>query len=438
MLEAVRDDFSMSADETMIVAQISSGACLLVVFLVVTLADRVGDRRMLNAACITFGIGALIVGLAPNAGALLLGQSIGGVGTISLSIIGLSILNKNFAQPQHRARAFGMFAVIAPIVAIVLPLVSSAIVTHFHWRGVTLVWVVLSVVALAMARRALPAHGGNAERLELVTPGLAGVALAGIALTFSFIRADARTNEHAMEALLCAVISVMAIAVLVATMRKHPKPTFDIRSLRERGAIPIVMAVFLVNSVNLFFFTYLILQYRYHQSLLETAVFLILPQITATFGAVMGGRLSAQWGSTQVATTALLGASLISMTALFVSAESSPWIPVLVLSIAAIPIAAAVGPITQSFMDLAPRDGQGATSSMRNSAVNLGIAIGGLFVGTIIFDEIDTDTERNLVAYRLQVDAFHDAGLFCFFAYLGAAVLLMLHHNRRNAFLFGK
>jgi MFS family permease len=174
------------------------------------------------------------------------------------------------------------------------------------------------------------------------------------------------------------------------------------------------------------------LQHRYHQTLLETAVFLIAPQITATFGAIISGRLTARWGCARVAFIALLVASLFSLSALAVSAESSAWWLVALLSVIAIPIGAGVGPITQTFMELAPSDGVASASSFRNSAVNLGIAIGGLAVSTVIFEEIDADTSRNIEAYRLQADAFHLAGYICAVAYFVAAAFLMLHTKRRR------
>jgi predicted MFS family arabinose efflux permease len=83
-------------------------------------------------------------------------------------------------------------------------------------------------------------------------------------------------------------------------------------------------------------------------------------------------------------------------------------------------------------MELAPSDGVASASSFRNSAVNLGIAIGGLAVSTVIFDEIDADTSRNIEAYRLQADAFHLAGYICAVTYFVAAAFLMLHIKRRR------
>ena len=152
MLEAIQQDFTMSPDETIVLAQVSSGAGLLVVFLTGVLADRFGDRRLLNIACALFGAGAFVVGVAPNPAMLLIGQSVGGIGSIAMSIIGLSILSKTFTDTEHRARAFGTFAIVAPVVAIAMPFLSTAIIDQLSWRWVTLLWIALSFGAILLAR----------------------------------------------------------------------------------------------------------------------------------------------------------------------------------------------------------------------------------------------------------------------------------------------
>ena len=71
-------------------------------------------------------------------------------------------------------------------------------------------------------------------------------------------------------------------------------------------------------------------------------------------------------------------------------------------------------------------------SSVRNASVNLGIAIAGLITGTIVFDDLDRDTELTVEAYRMQSEAFHLAGVFCVIAYVLAAALVALHTRRRG------
>lgn len=432
MLVEIQTDFSMSPNATIVVAQIAAGASLFAVFLAGALADRLGERRVLSWASAAFCFGAVMVGLSPHEWTLIVGLAIGGVGSIVMAIVGLSVLNKTFPEKAQRARAFGLFAMIAPVAAIVVPLLSSVIIPRSNWRFVTILWVLVGLGTRLLVSRTLPKGTGGSVRSELVTPALAGIALSGSALAFSFFAIGPKEGHHFQNGLISAGVAAVATALLIMTMRCVATPTLDLRSLRSKGSLPILGALFLVNGVNLFFFTYLLLQFRYHQTLIETAVLLILPQAVAGVTAVVGGRLSARLGSARVAAFAFFSAAALSLGTLLVGAEASAWAPVIVLTIAAIPIAGSVGPLTHSFMELAPEDGVGSASSVRNAAVNLGIAIAGLITGTIIFNDLERDTALNLDAYRQQADAFHLAGAFCFFSYLAAGLLVVLYAHRRG------
>jgi MFS transporter, DHA2 family, methylenomycin A resistance protein len=432
MLVEIQTDFSMSPNATIVVAQIAAGASLFAVFLAGALADRLGERRVLSWASAAFCFGAVMVGLSPHEWTLIVGLAIGGVGSIVMAIVGLSVLNKTYPEKAQRARAFGLFAMVAPVAAIVVPLLSSAIIPRSNWRFVTILWVLVGLGTLLLVRRTLPKGTESSVRSELITPALAGIALSGFALAFSFFGIGPKEGHHFPNGFISAGVASVATILLIMTMRRVATPTLDIRTMRRRGSFPILGALFLVNGVNLFFFTYLFLQFRYHQTLIETAVLLILPQAVAGVAAVGGGRLSARLGSARVAAFAFFSAAVLSLGALLVGAEASVWTPVIILTIAAIPIAGSVGPLTYAFMELAPEDGVGSASSVRNAAVNLGIAIAGLITGTIIFNDLERDMEQNLAAYQQQADAFHLAGIFCFVSYLGAGLLVVLYARRRG------
>lgn len=439
MLEAIQDEFALTADQTIVVGQISSGAALVAVFLAGALADRLGDRWVLEIASAVALFGAVLVGVAPDERVLLAGLCASGIGTMAMAISGVAVLNGTFPGRRERARAFGVFAVIAPVVSIVVPLVAGVMVPRVGWRPVVLLWVVVAVATWMSTRRSVPprpasaVEGGRerADRVELVTPMLAGVALVGLALATSFVNTKSQTEAHSTSVIVSLCVGAIALVVLGFRMRTRRPVTLDLRSMRTRGATSVFAVVVAVNGVNLFFFTYLFLQYRYHQSLFDTAMYLVVPQAVAALAAVTGGRLGARWGSTPVAIGALCAGAVLSLGALMVTAESSPWVPVVVLSIAAIPIAGAVGPITQSFMELAPADGAASTSSWRTTAANLGVAVVGVFTATRVFDGLDADTAQTVDAYRQQADAFHVAGVICAVVYLAASGLMVVHARRR-------
>ena len=245
MLVEIQTDFSMSADGTIVVAQIAAGASLVAVFLAGALGDRLGDRRVLMWASAAYCVGALIVGVAPNVVVLVVGLALGAIGSVVMAIIGLSVLNKTFPDRAERARAFGAFAVIAPAVSIVVPLLSSAIIPHSSWRAVIILWVLVGLASVQLARRALPKDHEALRSSELATPTLAGIALSGIALAVSFVGLSPKNASHFHHGLIAAGISVAALIALIVAMRRLENPTLDLRSLRPRGSSSV-----LINAIN--------------------------------------------------------------------------------------------------------------------------------------------------------------------------------------------
>ena len=450
MLVAIQEDFSLTAGATAALTQLAAGAALLVVFVAGTLLDRFGERRVLGGASLAFCCGALVVALAPGYGFLLAGLGIAGVGYTVMTVSGIAILKEAIPDVRGRALAFGAFAVIAPVVSILSPVVTALVVPALGWRFVPALWVLVGATTVALVLKTPAAQSEAPPRREMVTPWLAGLALAAFALMASSLVTDP------WLATILFAITLVALAVLVALMRRMQHPTLDLRVLRKRGSVPLIAAMIVVSGVNLFLFTFMLLMYRYDLTLLDTALLLIVPQAAAAVGALLGGRVSARAGSLPTALGAVLLAAVASLGVLFINGDSPSWVPVAALTVAAIPIAGAVGPLTQSLMDLAPADGSGAASSLRNASWNLGGAIGGLISAAIVLTALEAQpgsatqsapvthhwaralatahsTTESDTLHEMQAAAFNQAGLMCSAAYLVAAILLGVAISRRRS-----
>ena len=79
----------------------------------------------------------------------------------------------------------------------------------------------------------------------------------------------------------------------------------------------------------------------------------------------------------------MLLAGLACFVALTVGGDAILYHPVAVLCLVAFPSAAAVGPLTQTLMDLAPPDGSSAPAAMRDALQNLGGSLGGIIAGAV-------------------------------------------------------
>ncbi len=379
VLVAMQTDLLFSADSANALPLMPAAASLLLVFVAGALADRWGPRRLLLMSITLFTLGALIVGLAPNVTWVIVGRILDGVGGVSMAIVALSVINSSVTDPRQRARVFGVYAAVTPAVFMLAPPVTAVIVELAGWRAGVIPWVILGAVTFLATLRFVPTQSRGATG-ELITPLLAGLVLAGLALGITNLTTNRTLAATALG------LAVVSLAVLTVLLRMTASPTFDLRWCRGRGMVILLIAIAVTSMPNLFFFTNLLLQYRYTVSLVVIALLLIVPQACAVAGGLLSAPVTARMGAPRAAAAALFVSAFASLSTLFVTGEAPIWVPVLALAISAGPIAFVVGPITNSLLSRAPADASGAASSMRKATWTLGGVVGGALIGTLGFN----------------------------------------------------
>lgn len=401
MMVPLQSELGLSADEITGLSLIPAASSLTAVFLVGTLGDRFGVRRMLSVASVVFIVGAILVMTAGGWASVVLGRAVGGVGAIALTVTGLAMLNQAVDGERLRGRVFGYFAAVVPATFLVASLVASAMSTRFSWRLVPLVWIAMALVVLLAAVRLRPliAKAEPLSRGELWTPLLAGGVLACIGFAAATFAGNATT------AMLAVAVSVALAIILVVLMRTLPRPSLDLRLLRAPGALLLCGAIVLATLTNLFFFINLFLQYRFPADVVRLALLLAAPQLLAIIGGIAGGRLSARLGPIRAAAIALMAASVLSLGLFVVQADSPMWVAVLVLAVFAVPAAGMVGPLTQALMQRAPADGSSAASSIKSATWSLGGILGGVTVGAVGFTVFTRSLSNRLAEKGLELPA---------------------------------
>ena len=371
-------DLGFTTDDVNALAYMPAAGSLLVVFVAGSLADRWGPRRLLILALALYTTGAAVIGLAPNVAWIIVGRILDGVGGVSMAIVALSVINSTVRQEGQRARVFGAYAAITPLTFLLVPPLSAAIVESLGWRVLALGPVLLGAGTLLATLRFVPRQRAGTSG-ELWTPLLAGVGLAGFALGMT----NLSTNRTLATTAFLAAIA--ALVVLVALMRRLKTPTLRLGWCRERGMAILLVAVVLAAMPNLFFYTNLLLQYRYTVSLFTIALLLMVPQASAVIGGLLSGPVSARIGPARAATAALFVTALMCLSTLIVSGQAPIWVPVLCLALIVGPMSFIIGPLTNTLLSRAPVDASGAASSVRKATWTLGSVIGGALTGAFAF-----------------------------------------------------
>src|SRR5215475_6789760 len=77
------------------------------------LGDLFGHRRLFTAGTAAFTLASLACGLAPNQPVLLAARAVQGLGGAVASAVALSLIVSLFAEPAERAKAMGIFGLVA-------------------------------------------------------------------------------------------------------------------------------------------------------------------------------------------------------------------------------------------------------------------------------------------------------------------------------------
>lgn len=396
----MQTELGFSADDANALTFMPAAASLLVVFIVGALVDRLGARKVMVVGALVFTLGAVVVGAAQNVGTVTVGRVLGGIGGSTMGIVGLAIINAAVTEPKLRARVFGIFAATVPAMFFLVPPLSAILVEISSWRGVTVVWAVLGLGAILAALR-FAGSDASVGRRELLTPSLAGIALAGIALGITNISVGWEV------ALPLFSIGVLAAIALAFAMARITQPSLDLRWTRGPGVPILIIGMIAAAMPNLFFYTNLLLQYRYQESMLVIAVLLMIPQSFAVAGGLLSGPISARIGPAKTAASALLLAAVTSLSGLLVAGGAPIWVPVAVLALSAAPIAAAVGPITESLLNHAPPELSGVASSVRDGFWTLGGCVGGAIFGALAFTAFQGRLEQALDSTSVTAEQAH-------------------------------
>ena len=396
MILPMQRELDLTVDQANATNLIPAAASLLVVFASSGLSDRFGYRRLLLIGSALYAIGALMVALAPGYVLVVSGRALGGLGGATMGVVGLAMVNTIFTDPARRAKAFAAFAALIPAVSFVFPPVGAYLTEHVSWRAVPLLWMALGALAFVLSLVFVPrSFGSVGGGQELVTPVIAGVILAGVALAATIATSDI------LYAVLLLAVSAVALLAIVLLRKLRNMRGLDLRLMRSPGVWAVIWAIVLLSGANLYFFTSLLLQYRFDDPITFIAIIMCIPEAAALVGCFVSGWAASRYGALITAAVCILLAGLGALLSVTVGATATIYHPVAILTLVAAPSAAAVGPLTQTFMDLAPHDGSSAPAAMRDALQSLGSNLGGIIAGTV-----------GLIAFaRYTTGALVDAGL---------------------------
>ena len=195
-----------------------------------TVGDKFGRKKVMLAGAAVFCAGSVLCALAPDAGVLIAGRAVMGLGAAASEPGTLSMLRHLYRDERTRNRAIGVWAAVSGFALAVGPVLGGALVGPWSWRGHLLVQPGIRGGRAGRGRDMLPENSDpEAHRVDIAGALLGAVALA--ALIFGVMTGES-TGFTAPVVLVLFCGSVVAGCAFLWREYRAAHPLLDLRFLR--------------------------------------------------------------------------------------------------------------------------------------------------------------------------------------------------------------
>ena len=383
--------------------------------------DRFGRRRVFLIGIGLFALGSVASGLAPDIHTLIAARAFQGVGAALLTPGALALIGATF-PPDKRGRAFGTWAGFGALFGMVGPLVGGWLPDTVDWRFIFWINLPLAALTFIITLKTVP-ESRDPDARGLDWPG-ALLAMAGLgAVTWGLTAApDLGWGAPAILAALVGGLVLLAGFLVNEARRAHPMmPPALFRSPVFSGINLLTLLLYFALGGAMFFLPFDLIRVQGFSATLAGAAMLPFAAIMGLFSG-LAGRLADRFGprlSLSVGPV-LAGAGLA---LLAWPAPGAGYVdgPLAGMTVLAIGMTLAVGPLTAAVMGAVGSGQTGIASGVNNAVARiaglLAIALLGVVLSAVFVSQADSPDARALLGQVMAggdldtaaTDAFHTA-----------------------------
>ena len=357
-----------------------------------SLADRYGRKWLMLGGIVVFCVGSVIAALADDAGTVIAGRAIMGVGAAASEPGTLSIIRQLYPQRGERARALGGWSAVSGLALALGPVIGGLLIGADGWRAVF--WFNLAAGALLglLVWRFVP----NSADPQTGRPDLAGFVLGTAAIgcaVYAAITGEYHGYATWWIVLLFVLAGLFAIA-FAAVERRVAAPMLDLAVIRKPVIGSSLLSAFAVYFAvfALFFLTALYLNLGLGYSGTKIAAMFAPMAVTVVGGGLLAGAWVARVGGRVPCTVGCaLGAAGLAIAWAVVRAGAdgggAPTVSfaplTLALAVAGLGFGITVVPLTSTVLSNVPARLSGMGASATNTARQLGAVVGVAALGAI-------------------------------------------------------
>jgi EmrB/QacA subfamily drug resistance transporter len=258
--------------------------------------DVFGRRKMLQIGILVFAACSIVAALAPNAGMLIVGRGLMGVGAALILPATLALIPPQFAG-REQLTAFGVWQAVAWGGQAVAPAIGGVITQTLGWAWLFWINVPLGIAAFLIIRAVTPESRDPDASSTIDWVGLVTIALAAFALLYALTDGPAAGWGSPLIIGLF-VVSAALVVVWVLVERHVREPLVDLSLFRLRPYDGALTANLTMNMAfaGLSYLLVLWLENARGYSPIAAGM-LMLPATVGIFALIpVGGRLAATSG----------------------------------------------------------------------------------------------------------------------------------------------
>ena len=399
--------------------------------------DRFGRRRVFLIGVAVFAAASAACGLSPTVETLIGARAIQGVGAALLTPGALALIGATF-PPEERGKAFGTWAGAGALFGMIGPLVGGWLADHADWRAIFWINLPLAAIALLITLRVVPeSRDDDAKGLDGLGALLAVLGLGAVTWGLTAAPDLGMTSPWIVGSLVGGAL-VLGGFLWAEARETHPMmPLSLFRSSVFSGVNILTLLLYFALSGAMFFLPYELI--RVHGWSATEAGTAMLP-----FAVIMGlfsglaGRIADRFGArlSLGLGPVLAGAGLILLALMSPDAGYATG-PLAGMTVLAIGMTLAVGPLTAAVMGAVEPGHTGIASGVNNAVARvaglLAVALLGLLLSAVFSRSIDVDSQqaREVLGQVMAgswfdprgIDAFHQAFQAVMFVCAGCAIL---------------
>jgi DHA2 family multidrug resistance protein-like MFS transporter len=349
-----------------------------------TLADRIGNRKVLLTGLLIFTIASLVAAFSTSPAMLIAGRVLLALGGSMIVPCVLGTIRRTFEDSSERAIALGMWGAVGSAGAAVGPLVGGGLLEHFWWGSVFLINVPVMLIVAPACYFLLP-------RNEATTPGSwnFGQAVPLIIGMISVVYAIKTGFAGKSPLFLTLAIAVVGLALLwffVRTQIRSKEPMLDLTLFSHPAVVAgIVMAIATTGALAGVELTLAQeLQYVIGRSPLEAGIFMIPIMVGAAVAGPVAGYLSNVLGLRLVASISLLigAASLAYLSG--ADFHNPDWTVPAALGLAGLSLSTGLTASSIAIMGSVEAEKGSAAGSLEATGYELGAGLGITIFGVVL------------------------------------------------------